>query len=381
MSRLLTREQMELRAKVRAFARDVVGPRRLEAYENPPFLIEMNQLMGKEGLFRTMLPKSKGGAEMGTMGGVLVVEELARECAALAMATLCQMSSASNMLRNPAAAERWFEGTASGTINVAAGFTDPAGIVNYKEHPEIAKRDGSDYVVNGVRWFLTQGTFADVIRVGGLVEDDMHLFWIEAKQPGVKVTPMPKMGVGAPWGCLELTDVRVPAELVNDLSAMVKDRELINVDGAGAASTHFVSAVALGLADGVWEKTEAFLRERTFRDQPLASMQALQHKLVRMRQNIEAGRSMLYDAAQLVDAGQGDSILDHLLKPFLTEMAADVARECVTLHGGRGYLRSAGIEVYLRDAIGCLIGECTTDQHYSTVATLMGLPGAEPGAF
>ena len=381
MSRLLTSEQLELRAKVRAFARDVVGPRRLEAYENPPFLVEMNQLMGKEGFFRTMLPKSNGGAEMGTMGGVLVVEELARECPALAIATMCQMSSAANMLRNPVAAERWFEGTASGTINVAAGFTDPAGIVNYKEHPEIAHRDGSDYVVNGVRWFLTQGTFADVIRVGGLVEGDMYLFWIDTKQPGVKVTSMPKMGVGAPWGCLELTDVRVPAELVNDLSVMVKDRELVNVNGAGAASTHFISALSLGLADGVWEKTEAFLRERTFRERPLASMQALQHKLVRMKQNIEAGRSMLYDAAQLVDAGQGDSILDHLLKPFVTEMAADVAQECVTLHGGRGYLRSAGIEVYLRDAVGALVGECTTDQHYSTVATLMGLPGAEPGAF
>ena len=315
------------------------------------------------------------------MGGVLVLEELARECPALAMGAMVQMSSASNMLRNQAAAERWFEGTASGTLSAAAAFTDPVGITNYKEHPEIAKRDGSDYVLNGVRWFVTQGLFADVIRVGGVVGDDMHLFWVDAKQPGVRITPMPKMGVGAPWGCIELTDVRVPADLVNDLSFMVKDRELINVNGAGAASTHFISALAVGLAAGVWEKTDAFLRERTFRDQPLASMQALQHKLVRMKQNIEAGRSMLYDAAQLVDAGQGDIVLDHLLKPFTTEMAADVARECVTLHGGRGYLRSAGIEVYLRDAIGCLIGECSTDQHYSTVATLLAMPGAEPGAF
>ena len=89
---------------------------------------------------------------------------------------------------------------------------------------------------------------------------------------------------------------------------------------------------------------------------------------------------MLYDAAQLVDAGQGDSVLDHLVKPFVSEMAVDVAQECVTLHGGRGYLRAAGIELYLRDAIGCLIGESTTDMHYSTVANIMGLPGATPGA-
>ena len=91
LSRILTAEQVELRAKVRAFARDVVGPRRLEAYENPPFLMEMNRLMGKEGFFRTMVPKAMGGAEMGTMGGVLVVEELARECPALAIAAMMQM--------------------------------------------------------------------------------------------------------------------------------------------------------------------------------------------------------------------------------------------------------------------------------------------------
>ena len=286
-----------------------------------------------------------------------------------------------NMLMNPAATERWFEGTVAGEITVAAAFTDPVGIANYAEHPEIAKRDGDDYVVNGVRYFATQGTFADVVGFGGIFEDDMHMFWIDTSQSGVKVTPMPKMGVGAPWGRIELTDVRVPSELVNDMSVMVKDRELVNVAGAAVGSTHFMTAMSLGIADGVWEKTEAFLRERTHRGKPLASMQALQHKLVRMKQNIEAGRSMLYDAAQLVDAGQGDSILDHLVKPFVTEMAADVAQECVTLHGGRGYLRSAGIEVYLRDAIGCLIGECTSDMHYSTVANIMGLPGAQPGAF
>jgi len=74
------------------------------------------------------------------------------------------------------------------------------------------------------------------------------------------------------------------------------------------------------------------------------------------------------------------TVLDHLMKPVVSEMAVDVAQECVTLHGGRGHQRSEGIEIYLRDAIGCLIGESTTDMHYSTVAYLLDLPGAEPGA-
>ena len=314
------------------------------------------------------------------MGGVLVVEELARECPAVAIGAMMQMLFPLNMLMNPAVTERWFEGALNGEINVASGSSDPVGLANYTEQPEIAVRDGDDYVLNGVRYFSTQGIFADMVGISGLYENDMHMFWLDTKQAGVEVSPMPKMGMGAPWGRFELTDVRVTSDFVNDLSFLVKDRQLVNVAGAAKASVHYITALSLGIAEGVWQKTEAFLRQRTARHQPLASMQALQHKLVRMRKNIEAGRSMLYDAAQLVDAGQGDNVLDHLMKPFVSEMAVEVAQECVTLHGGRGYQRSEGIEIYLRDAIGCLIGESTSDMHYSTVAYLLDLPGAEPGA-
>lgn len=89
---------------------------------------------------------------------------------------------------------------------------------------------------------------------------------------------------------------------------------------------------------------------------------------------------MLYDATQLVDAGQGDAVVDHRLKPFLTEMAVDIATTCMTLHGGRGYQRSEGIEIYPRNAAGLLIGECTPDMHYSTVANLLQIPSALPGS-
>ena len=171
MSRILTPDQTELREKVRAFAREVVGPRRLEAYENPPFLMEMNRLMGKKGIFRTVAPKAVGGAEMGAMGGVLVVEELARECPAVAIGAMMQMLFPLNTPKNPVVTERWFEGAVSGEINVAVASSDPVGLANYTEQPEIAKRDGDDYVVNAVRYFSTQGIFAGRGRRRGTVRE------------------------------------------------------------------------------------------------------------------------------------------------------------------------------------------------------------------
>jgi alkylation response protein AidB-like acyl-CoA dehydrogenase len=381
VSRLLSDEHKELQGRARRFAREIVGPRRLEAFENPPFLREMSLLAGAEGFLRVMTPRSLGGTEMGTMGGVLVVEEIARESPAVAISVMLQMMFPQAMLASKAATELWYEGALAGKIALGSAFTDPIGIVNYGEHPDIAIGSGDGFILNGVRQYVTQAIFADVICVGGLVDGDMWTFWLPTDQPGVTITPMPKMGMGAPWGRIELADVRVPRELAVEASAMVKDRRLAGLDGEQAGSTHFISALSLGLASGVLEKTEAYLRERTVEGEPLAAMQALQHKLARMRQNVEVGRSALYDAAQLVDAGQPDLILDHVIKPYIAEMAVDVARECVSLHGGRGYLRAAGIELYLRDAVGGMIGECTSEMHYSTVAYLMDLPGAKPGAF
>lgn len=340
----------------------------------------MNRLLGEAGILRTYAPKSLGGDQMGVMAMVIVMEELSRECPAVALTAMMQMNIPANMVKTPVVADRWARSALAGETTVSFASTDPVGYANYTEHPDVALRDGDHFVLNCVRHFAGQATYADVVGLSGLVNGDMHLFWIPADASGMQVSPMPKMGLGAPWGRVELTDVCVPADYVRDVSELVTDRELVDVSGASKVSTHPISAVAVGIAEGVWEKTDAFLRDRTHRNEPLASMQALQHKLVRMRQNIEAGRSMLYDAAQLVDAGQGDPVLDHLLKPFVTEMAVDVATTCMTLHGGRGYQRSEGIEIYLRDAAGLLIGECTADMHYSTVANLLDMPGALPGS-
>jgi alkylation response protein AidB-like acyl-CoA dehydrogenase len=381
MSRLLSPEHRELRELARKFATEEVAPRRLEADEGPEFLKEINLRAGELGLPRTVAPEELGGRNLGQLGGVLVVEELARESGGVALSVMIQMTFPMIMALCPEAAGRWLEGALDGKTNLCAAFSDPVGIANYPEHPDIATRDGDEFVINCRRNYVTQGTFADVIGVAGVHDDNFWMFWVPADTPGVSVEPMRKMGVGAPWGGITLRDVRVPATLASDLSFVVKDREIANVDGGAAASVVNISAWSLGLATGVHEKTVEFVKTRSVRGRPLGSLQAIQHKLVRQRERIEAARSILYDAANARDHGEGDSVLDHLVKTFVTETAADVARDCVTIHGGRGYLKEGGIEIYLREAIGGLIAECPTDMHYSTAAHLMGLPGAEPGAF
>ena len=164
--------------------------------------MEMNRLLGEADILRTVAPKSLGGAEMGTMGGVLVVEELARECPAVAIGSMLQMLFPLNLLTNPVATERWFAGAVAGEITLAVASSDPVGLANYAEQPEIAKRDGDDYVLNGVRYYSTQGVFADVVGVAGLFEDDMHMFWIDTRQDGVNGHPDAEDGHGSAVGPL-----------------------------------------------------------------------------------------------------------------------------------------------------------------------------------
>jgi glutaryl-CoA dehydrogenase (non-decarboxylating) len=189
------------------------------------------------------------------------------------------------------------------------------------------------------------------------------------------------MGFGAPWGLVTMNNCRVPAESSVDLSFMVTDRQIQDVNGNATASVLYASAITLGLAHSAWDQTVGYLTSRTINRRPIATMQAIQHKLVRLRCEIEASRSPLDDAARLRDGGRPDSALEHMVKPWVTEMATAVTQECITLHGGTGYASETGLEGLHRDAVGGLIIEGTTDMHHSTVAHLLGLPDAAIGIF
>jgi alkylation response protein AidB-like acyl-CoA dehydrogenase len=381
VSRFLSAEQREIQQTSRAFAQKEIRPRRLEAYRGHDFIVEMARRCGELGMWRTLVPTERGGLGHGATTACMIFEELGRESPGVAIAGIPQMVFAPVMLLSRHISDLYLEKVISGQYMIAGAFSDPAGVANYVEQPNIAIRDGDDYVLNGSRLWVTQGTFYDVMGIAGLYEGSQRLFYVERGHPGISVSPIAKMGFGAPWGLVTMDNCRVSADMSIDLEFMVKDREIQDLDGSATASVLFASAIALGLATGAYEQTVEFLRNRTAHRRPIASMQAIQHKLVRLRSQIEASRSMLYDAARLRDDGRQDSALEHMVKPWVTEMATTVTQECVTLHGGAGYAFDTGLEGLHRDAVGGLIIEGTTDMHHSTVAHLLGLPDAAIGIF
>src|SRR6201998_4814483 len=262
MSRFLTEEQLEIQQATRTFARKEIRPRRLEAYDGHEFITRIPRRCGELGMWRTLVPEARGGLGQGATTACVIFEELGRESPGVAIAGIPQMVFAPVMLLSDAISDRYLEGVISGELMIAGAFSDPAGVANYAEQSDIAVRDGDDYVLNGTRLWVTQGTFYDVMGIAGLYEGSQRLFYVERGHPGVAVSPISKMGFGAPWGLVTMNNCRVPAESSVDLSFMVTDRQIQDVDGNATASVLYASAITLGLAHSAWDQTVGYLTRR-----------------------------------------------------------------------------------------------------------------------
>ena len=378
MSRFLSTDLLQIQSVVRRFAQSEIRPRRLEAYKGKDFSREMHKRCAELGLLGLKVPEQFGGSGLGTTAGLVVLEEVAAESVGVTFPLMSTMALAPVFLGNPKAAELYLSRMLTGELMPATSWSDPAGIVNFHDQPAFATEEGDEFVLNGTKLWVSQGTRFDVLLAAGLHNDALRGFFLDKSTPGLSSTPIPTMGCDGPLGMITFDNCRVSKELTLDLSSIVHNRT-INPQGA-IVSLLDISAIALGAARGAFDITMDYVLERKHNGSPVASMQAIQHKLVKMKAKIEASRSILYDAARLQDEGRPDAVLGHLVKPWVTEMACDVIRDCMTLHGGAGYAEETDIAGYMRDALGLLIGDSTPEMHYSTAAFLLGLPGAQPGS-
>jgi alkylation response protein AidB-like acyl-CoA dehydrogenase len=346
------------------------------------FIKEMGKKMADLGFFRIPVPESAGGLGAPRTTLLVVYEELSKESPALALHLMLNGVLPTMLLMGmPAAREKWFEKVLDGEATMAGAGTDPRGLANFSEWSDLAVRDGDHFILNGSRSYCTGGPYADLVIVFGLYKGTTWAFPLDVGTPGLIIREDEKMGLGTSFGALTMSDVRVPVAESLEMSAWVKDRKLVQANGHSTINVLDISSMSLGLAEGVFEKTFEYALQRTNAGKSILTLGAIQVKFAKMKAQIECARNMIYNAARLLEEGRQDKMLEHMVKPIATEMAVDVARSCMQLHGGMGYCVETGIERYLRDAMGLTIGECTSDMHWSTVATLMDMPETRLGSF
>jgi hypothetical protein len=364
---LLSEEQRLIRDTMRAFARERLAPNAARWDREHHFPREELAALGELGAFGMVVPEAWGGAGTDYVSLALALEEIAAGDGATSTIVSVQNSVVCGPVLafgTDAQKEQYLRPLASGRKLGCFCLTEPqAGSDAGAIATRAEARDG-DYVLSGVKQFITSGRNADVAIVFAVTDrtagkKGISAFIVDTDTPGFIVSRVEdKTGQRASdTAQITLDNCRVPAE--NRLGA----------EGAGyrialanlEAGRIGIAAQAVGMARAAFDAALAYARERTSFGKPIIEHQAVNFRLADMATAIEAARALVLSAAVLRDAGQPCLKEASMAKLFASEMAERVCSDAIQIHGGYGYVTDFPVERIWRDVRVCQIYEGTSD--------------------
>jgi butyryl-CoA dehydrogenase len=352
----LTEEQKLLERTVREFAEAEVKPLAAEIDETGQFPRETLRKAAELGLTGIAVAEEWGGAGMDHMSYAIVMEEIARVCASTSVILSVQNSLYCGTLERFGTDEqkkKFLVPFARGEKIGCYALTEPQAGSNAAALATKAVRKGDRYVVNGTKAWITNGGVADagVIYVNTQPEKGekgITALLIEKDTPGFAVgKEEKKLGIHA-TACVELSfvDCEVPAANRIGNEGDGYKIALTTLDGGRIG----IASQATGIAQGAFEASLAYARERQAFGHPIAEFQAIQFMLADMATEIDAARLLARRAAWKQDTGARFSMEAAIAKLFASEMATRVAHKANQIHGGNGYSREYPVERAYRDA-------------------------------
>jgi alkylation response protein AidB-like acyl-CoA dehydrogenase len=269
--------------------------------------------------------------------------------------------------------EEWLPRIAGGDSVSCSCISEPAHGSNVAGIETRAEQDGDEWVIDGNKMWITNGTVADVAVVMAKTDPDaghkgITAFLVPTDTDGFEPTKIDnKLGIRASdLAEIQLKSVRIPEEnVIGEVNEGFY--QLMNFFASGRAS---VAAQAVGAAQGALDAALEYADEREQFDQKIGEFQAIRHKLADMATQVEAGRSLVYRAASHVAEDKDDEAvrLASMAKYFCSEMSVDVADEGLQVHGGAGYVTDHPAERFYRDARITKIYEGTSEIQKNIIA-------------
>lgn len=363
----LSEEQKALQHTVREFAAKEIAPGAHERDEQARFPHELIPKMAGLGLFGIMIPPAYGGAGLDGISAAIVIEELARVDAAVALIVASHNSlCAGHILRfgSEAQKEKYLSLLARGEKLGAWALTEPGSGSDAGSLRSRARLQGDVWVIDGQKVFTTQGSTAGLYVIlastdPGQVDRGISAFIVERETPGLNVVRVEnKLGVRASdTAQLRFEGLRVAKDnLLGALDQGFKDA-LSVLDGGRIG----VGAMAVGIARGALEESLKYAKERRQFGRAIAEFEAVRWMLADMATEIDAARLLVHRAARLRDQGKPFERAASEAKLFASEVAVRAANRAVQVHGGYGYTKDFPVERYYRDAKVCEIGEGTSE--------------------
>ncbi|MBI4682513.1 MAG: acyl-CoA dehydrogenase family protein [Nitrospirae bacterium] len=330
MDYFLNEEQLMIRDLARQIAEEKVMPVRAELDEKEEFPWDIMNALAQSDFFGIYIPEEYGGLGKGGFELILAIEELSRAClgvsttfAANALGTYPLLLYGSEEQK-----KKYLPDIASGKNLVAFALTEANAGSDAAGVQTIAKLEGSEYVLNGTKQWITNGGDAGIYTIIAMTDKTKgargaSAFVVEKGTPGFSFGKKEnKMGIRSS-----------------------STRELI------FENCRIVGAQGVGVAQGAFEAAVSYATERHQFGKPVISIQAVQHLLADMATQIEAARALVYSVAKFVDSGAKDiSKKSAMAKLFATDVAMKVTVDAVQVMGGAGYMKEYPVEKMMRDA-------------------------------
>jgi alkylation response protein AidB-like acyl-CoA dehydrogenase len=356
-----------IRDTARKFAQDELAPTVLERDEKELFPYEAVKKMGELGFMGMMVSEQYGGAALDTVSYVLALEEIGK-----VDASACVIMSVNNSLvcwgletyGTEDQKQRYLVDLASGKKLGAFALSEPEAGSDATNQRTTARREGDEYVLNGTKNFITNGSNADVVLVMAATDRSkgprgVSAFIVEKGIPGFSIAKKEKkMGIrSSDTVSLAFEECRVSAaNRIGEEGFGIKFA-LKTLDGGRIG----IAAQGLAIAEASLEASIKYSKERKAFEKPIAELQAIQFKLAEMATDIEAARHLILHAASLKDRKEPYAAEAAMAKLFASKTAVQCALEAIQIHGGYGYMREYHVERYLRDAKITEIYEGTTE--------------------
>ena len=363
----LTEEQTLMRDTIRDFADKTIRPVIMEFDEAQKFPTDIMHQLGDMGFLGILIPEQYGGAGLGYIEYVLVIEELAKVDPSIALSVAAHNGLCTNHIyrfSNEKLKNKYLPDLTSGKKIGAWGLTEPSSGSDAGNMKTMAVKDGDYYILNGTKTFITHGTVGETVVIMAITDKEkgkkgISAFILEKEMEGFIVGKKEnKLGMRASDTTqLIFENCKVPVEnmIGNEGEGFVQALKILE---GGRIS---IAALSVGLAQGAMEAAIKYSGERQQFGKKLNEFQAIQFKLAEMATNIEAARLLTYKAAITKDNGIPNIKEAAMAKLFASEIAEKAANDAVQIFGGYGFMKDYPVEKFYRDVKLLTIGEGTSE--------------------
>lgn len=367
--------QKEIKDLAYQIAEEKVRPVRAKYDEEGTFPWDVMKALSQADLFGLYIPEEYGGLGGGVYELCLAVEEISKVCGGIAVSYAASALGTFPILLSGTEEQKkkYLPDIASGKRLAAFGLTEANAGSDAGNIQTTAKLEGDHYVLNGMKQWITNGGEAEIYVVIAMTDKSKgargaSAFIVEKDTPGFTFGKKEdKLGIRS----------SATRELIFDDCKIPKEN-LISREGMGFivamktfdASRPGIAAQAIGIAQGALNETIDYMKTREQFGKKIISFQALQFMLSDMATQIEAARSLTYNTARIIDAGEKNiAKYSAMAKLYASDIAMKVTLDCVQLFGGYGYMREYPIEKFMRDAKITQIYEGTNQIQREVIAS------------